>query len=159
VKNLFVVIVAALTVLGTSNASAQSPSEQFGVGASIGWFGSGGHAVYAFNSSLHVGTQFGLLISDGNTNLTFAPYVKYLIGGSKTLRPFFIGQFYISSTTANSTTASSTGLRFGGGAEYFIGNDFGIFAQIAILDLPFSPTGSAVSFGIATPAIGVEWFF
>lgn len=159
-KNVFIVLVAAFTVLGTSIASAQSPSEQLGVGASIGWFGSGGHVVYALDSNLHVGTQFGLLINDdGDMDFTFAPYGKYFISGLKTFRPFVIGQFYISSTTEKLETVSSTGIRFGGGAEYFIGNNLGIFAQIAVFELPFSPSDAKMSFGILTPAIGIEWFF
>ena len=144
-------------VSGATMVSAQSPSGQLGVGASIGWYDIGGHVVYAIDPAFHVGTQFGLLISDGHTQLTFAPYGKYLFKGSKELKPFLIGQLFLTSSTVSGS--STTGLTFGGGAEYFITDHFGVFAQIAVLKVPFSPSTQYVTFGIATPAIGVEWFF
>lgn len=157
-KKVFLVLMAAVMMSGAATMSAQSPSEAFGIGASLGWFGAGGHVVYAISPAIHVGTQFGLLISDGSTQLTFAPYGKFLFKGTKELKPFVIGQFAIQSNSASTAgSATSTGITFGGGAEYFITSDFGIFAQIAVLNIPFN-TGSVVSFGIATPAIGVEWF-
>ena len=156
-KNLFLVLIAFVMMSGAAMVSAQSPSGQVGVGASIGWHDIGGHVVYAIDPAFHVGTQFGLLISDGNTQLTFAPYGKFLFKGSKELKPFLIGQLFISSSSVSGS--STTGLIFGGGAEYFITDRFGLFAQLAVLRIPFSPTGSKVSFGIATPAIGAEWFF
>ena len=156
-KKFFLVLVAAVMMSGAATVSAQSPSEAFGLGASLGWYNAGGHLVYAITPAVHVGTQFGLLISDGNTELTFAPYGKFLFKGTKELKPFVIGQFFISSSSVEGS--SSTGLLFGGGAEYFITSNFGLFAQIAVLRLPFSPSGSKVSFGLATPAIGAEWFF
>lgn len=156
-KKFFLVLIAAVMMSGAATVSAQSPSEAFGLGASLGWYDAGGHVVYAITPAVHVGTQFGLLISDGNTNLTFAPYGKFLFSGSKELKPFVIGQFFISSSSVEGS--SSTGLLFGGGAEYFITPHFGLFAQIAVLRLPFSPSGSKVSFGLATPSIGAEWFF
>ncbi|MCX6140590.1 MAG: hypothetical protein NTX15_07165 [Candidatus Kapabacteria bacterium] len=158
-KKIFLVLLATVMMAGAGTVSAQSPDQAFGIGASIGWYGNGGHLVYAISPAIHVGTQFGLLISDGSTQLTFAPYGKFLFKGTKELKPFLIGQFAIQSNSAtNVTSATSTGLTFGGGAEYFITSNFGIFAQIAVLSIPFN-TGSVVSFGIATPAIGAEWFF
>ncbi len=155
-KRIFSVVCAAVLVASASTAYAQSPSEQFGFGASIGWFGAGGHLAYAITPAIHVGTQFGLDISDGNSDLTFAPYGKFILAGSKELKPFFIGQFIINSNSGGGD--ATTGLRFGAGAEYFVSKNLGIFAQIRVLDIPFSPSGSKVAFGIATPAIGAEWF-
>lgn len=151
-KKLFLVAIA-LFALGTAVTSAQSPSEQIGFGASLGWFDAGGHVVYAIDPAIHVGTQFGLVISDGNTNLTFAPYFKFLMKGTKEFKPYVIGQFYV--TSGGSQT--NTGIRAAMGGEYFVTPSFGLFAQIALLDIPFA-TGSKAAFGIAFPSIGFEWF-
>jgi hypothetical protein len=156
-------LVTALTLVALVSsaavtASAQGPASAFGVGASVGWFGNGGHLVYAVQSNLHLGTQFGLRVSDGNTDLTFAPYGKYLFTSSSGLSPYILGQFYVSSQSANGSSTSSTGLTFGGGIEYFVSKHFGVFGQINVLDLPFSPEGSKAAFGILSPAIGVEFF-
>lgn len=154
-KGLFVAAAAMMICSAASVFANGGPKSGLGAGINYGWFGSGGQVQYAINHDLHVGTQFGLTISDG-TSITFAPYAKYFLGGS-TVRPFVIGQFAISSRSAGNT--STTGINLGGGAQYWISDKFGVYGQLSVLELPISPSGQDVSFGLLTPAIGLELFF
>ena len=154
-KKGFFVAVAAMVICSTATLFADGPKSGLGVGVNTGWYGSGGQVQYAINHDLHVGAQVGFRISDG-TDITFAPYAKYFLGGS-TVRPYAIGQFAISSNSTSNT--SSTGITLGGGAQYWISDHFGVFGQIAVLDLPFSPKEKKIAFGILTPSIGLELFF
>lgn len=153
-KGLFVAA-AAMMICSAATLFANGPKNGLGVGVNTGWYGSGGQVQYAINHDLHVGAQVGFRISDG-TDITFAPYAKYFLGGS-TVRPYAIGQFAISSRSVGNT--STTGINLGGGAQYWISEKFGVFGQISVLELPISPSGQDVSFGILTPSIGLELFF
>jgi hypothetical protein len=154
-KKGFIVAVAAMVVCSAATLFADGPQSGLGVGVNTGWGFSGGQVQYAINHDLHVGTQFGFRISDG-TDLTIAPYAKYFLGGS-TVRPYAIGQFAISSRSVAGT--SSTGINLGGGAQYWISERFGIFGQISVVEIPVSPSGQDIAFGILTPSIGLELFF
>lgn len=153
-KGLFVAA-AAMMICSAATLFANGPKSGLGVGVSTGWFGSGGQVQYAINHDLHVGAQVGFSISDG-TDITFAPYAKYFLGGSS-FRPYAIGQFAISSRSTGNT--STTGVNLGGGAQYWISEKFGVYGQISVLELPISPSGQDVAFGILTPSIGLELFF
>lgn len=153
-KLVAVTLVALVMAMGTS-MNAQSPSGQFGVGVIVGEL-SGAQIQYAISPAVHVGTALGLELRDGNTNLGFSPYVKFIFAGSKELKPFLLGSFQILSLAGEGSTR--TALNFGGGAEYFITPNFGVWGGIVVLNLPLSPSGSKVGFGILSPAAGLEWF-
>lgn len=160
--NKIFVAAAAMMICGTSALLADGPKTGLGVGLNMGWLGGGGQVQYAIMDDLHAGTQFGLRIS-GGTNLTFAPYVKYFLGGSS-FRPFAIAQFALSSSTTDATplvavTTSTSQFLIGGGGQYWFSDKFGLFAQLSVLEIPISPTGQNVSFGLLTPSFGVEYFF
>jgi len=149
---------AVVTLFGASVASAQSPSEQFGFGVSAGDGLVGGHAVYAVTPAVHIGTQLGLVLTDGNNQFVFAPYGKFLFKGPKELKPYVWAQFGIATgKMVNGISSTQTGLAFGGGAEYFATPNVGIFGQIAVLDIGFG-TGGTTVFGLISPRVGIEWF-
>lgn len=159
-KGLFVAA-AAMMVCSAATLFANGPKSGLGFGVNTGLHNLGGQVQYAINHDLHVGTQVGFRISDG-TDITFAPYAKYFLGGSQ-VRPYAIGQFAISSTAAATSSAtasntSETGITLGGGAQYWISEKFGVYGQIAVLNLPFSPKEKKIGFGILTPSIGLELF-
>lgn len=156
------VVAAAMLVCSTAALFADGPKTGLGVGLNMGWLGGGGQVQFAIIEDLHIGTQFGLRIS-GGTDLTVAPYAKYFLGGSS-FRPFAIAQFVLSSSTVDSgpnesATTSTTGFLIGGGGQYWFSDRFGMFAQLSVLELPISPSGQNVSFGLLTPSLGVEYFF
>jgi len=159
-KNLVAIAVVTLVMAMGTSMSAQSPSQQFGIGAIIG----GMNAVtaqYALSPAFHLGAGLGLELRDGNTNLQFSPYAKFIFAGSKELKPFLLGVFSIGSSSSGVTGVegtTSTALNFGGGVEYFVTPNFGIWAGVIVLNLPLSPTGSKVGFGILSPSLGAEWF-
>jgi hypothetical protein len=144
--------IALVAMFAFTTASAQSPSGQFGLGATVGDL-TAAQIQYALDPAMHIGANVGLALQDGTNLLTFAPYFKFLMRGSKEFKPFFIGQFVIVSGGG----ATSTGLGIGAGAEYFISSDFGLFAQVTVLGVSFDP--SVTRFGVLTPRIGAEWFF
>lgn len=122
-KVVSISIVALVMAMGTTITSAQSPDRQFGVGVTVGGM-TGAQLQYAITPAVHVGAGIGLELRDGNTFLAFSPYGKFIFAGSKEFKPFLIAIFSISSMTEGTT---STSLNFGGGAEYFITPNFGLF--------------------------------
>lgn len=153
-KGLFVAA-AAMMVCSAATLFANGPKSGLGFGVNRGGPATAGVQVqYAINQDLHVGTQFGFRISDG-TDITFAPYAKYFLGGSQ-VRPYAIGQFAISSKSVAGT--STTGITLGGGAQYWISEKFGVYGQVSVVEIPISPSGQDVGFGILTPSIGLELF-
>lgn len=158
-KVVAIAVVALVLVMGTQ-LKAQSPSQQFGIGAMVG----GMNAVtaqYALSPAFHLGAGLGLELRDGNSFVSFAPYAKFIFAGSKELKPFLLGIFSINSSSSGQTGvegSTSTALNFGGGVEYFVTPNFGIWAGIVVLNLPLSPSGSKVGFGILSPTVGAEWF-
>lgn len=158
-KVVAIAVVALVLVMGTQ-MKAQSPSQQFGLGALVGGL-NGVTAQYALSPAFHLGAGIGLELRDGNTNLSFSPYAKFIFAGSKELKPFLLGMFSISSNSSGVTGVegtTSTALNFGGGLEYFITPNFGFYAGMIVLNLPLSPSGSKVGFGILSPFVGGEWF-
>lgn len=154
-KVVAIVIVALVMTMGTT-MNAQSPSGQFGVGITVGGL-NGAQVQYAISPAFHVGAGLGLELRDGNTGIAFAPYGKFIFAGSKEFKPFLIAILSIASYSGSSST--STALNLGGGGEYFITPNFGLWGGIVVINIPFSPTGSKVGFGILSPTAGVEWFF
>ncbi len=155
-KKGFFVAVAAMVVCSAATLFADGPKSGLGVGVNRGGPATSGVQVqYAINHDFHVGTQVGFRISDG-TDITFAPYAKYFLGGT-TVRPYAYGQFAISSKSVAGT--STTGVNLGGGAQYWFSDKFGVYGQVSVFELPISPSGQDVSFGVLTPAIGLELFF
>jgi hypothetical protein len=158
-KKVFAIAFAAVTM--AAGASAQSPDGQFGVGATVGSI-SGAQVQYAISPAVHIGTMIGLSIEDGGTSFSFGPYGKFILAGSKEFKPYVLGQLAImrNSVTVGNVTSSTTttSLVAGAGAEYFITPNFGVFATVPVLTLPFED-GATVSFGILSPTVGVEWFF
>lgn len=151
-------IIAAL-VLTVAAANAQSPDRTFGFGVTAGQ-SLGGHILYAISPAIHVGTGFGLALQSSggvsSNQVYFAPYGKFLLSGTKEFKPFILGQFMISSGGSGDNTSTNTGLNFGVGGEYFITPRFGIQGMFNVIQIGLSP--SSTSFGLLTPAVGVEWF-
>jgi hypothetical protein len=75
-----------------------------------------------------------------------------------TIRPYAVGQFAIASRSTAGNT-SSTGINLGGGAQYWFSDKFGVYGQVNVLEVPISPSGQDISFGVLTPSIGLELFF
>lgn len=142
---------AVVLALGATAASAQSPSEQIGFGFTAGQ-ASGGHVAYALSPGLHVGTGFGMQIQEGNNQVFFAPYAKFLLKGTKELKPFFMAHFEVNSGGGTSTT----GLALSGGGEYFVTPNVGIYGQISLVSIQFDP--SVTTIGLLRPSVGIEWF-
>lgn len=152
-KNLLLSLAVATVALFSANtASAQSPSQALGLGVTVGDL-SAVQISYALDPAIHIGTAFGLALTEGTNMITFAPYGKFLFKGSKTLKPFIQAQFLIVSGGG----ATNTGLGVGGGAEYFITPEFGIFGQFNVLNAGFGDNGTT-SFGVLMPRLGAEWF-
>jgi len=143
---------AALMTIGVSTMSAQSPSEQLGFGFTAGQ-AIGGHLAYALSPALHIGSSIGLQIQGGANTVLLGPYAKFLLKGTKELKPYFIGQFMLMSGGG----ATSTGLNIGGGGEYFITPNFGLFGQLNVVSVQFDP--SVTRLGLLEPVVGIEWFF
>lgn len=142
----------ALMTIGVTTMSAQSPSEQFGFGFTAGQ-AIGGHVAYALSPAFHVGTSFGLQIQEGANTVLLGPYAKFLLKGTKELKPYFIGQFMLMSGGG----ATNTAVSIGGGGEYFITPNFGLFGQLNVVSLRFDP--SVTRIGLLEPVVGIEWFF
>ena len=121
---------------------------------------SGGQFQYALSSDLHIGSGIGLELADAGTSFSISPYGKYLFAPMGSVRPYVMGQLAVQSLSSeNFATESSTNATFVAavGAEYFVTKNFGIFATIPALILPFREGGS-VSFGILSPTLGIELF-
>lgn len=165
-------VLCALAVMGAFTCvKAQSPDQQLGFGVTMGsstttqGVSSGGTIAYALSPGMHIGTGFGLVISNRSVNgssvssntLLFAPYFKALLKGSKDFVPFIMGQFSILNGSSGSVSSTSTGLGILGGAEYFASKNLGIYGSLSVLELGFDP--SVTAFGIGASAnIGIEWF-
>jgi hypothetical protein len=46
----------------------------------------------------------------------------------------------------------------GAGSQFMATKNVGVWAQVALVNLPFSSTNENVSFGIMAPAIGIDWY-
>lgn len=162
-KSIATLALAIVLVLaGGTNASAQSPDGQFGVGATISPSLSAAQLQYAITPAVHIGAGLGFGTSDGNSQFVFAPYGKFILAGTKEFKPFALAQLAVIrqsfSTGLSTSSTTTTSLNLGGGAEYFITPNFGVFAAIPVIAIPFND-GAEMSFGILSPTIGVEWFF
>jgi hypothetical protein len=148
-----------MSFTATPSAMAQSPSKQFGVGINIGGNPNiGGTIQYALSPAIHVGSQFGLQINSENSNggeniLALAPYGKFIFAGKKNFKPYVTGQLSL----VNGGTRENTSLLAWAGAEYFVNKNLGIYGQLALIDVGFDPSYTAV--GLGRSMVGIEWFF
>jgi hypothetical protein len=162
--------IAAATLICAGSVWAQStpgPSEKFGLGATIAnpntevALGSV-QGQYALSKDLHIGLGLGLEFADKGTFISLIPFAKYLFPSMGGFRPYVLGQLPVQRTgtenfAGNSEHDTRVSLVAGVGAEYFVTNSFGVFVNVPALVLPFR-SGGAVSFGVLTPNIGVEFF-
>ena len=151
--------VALIMLTGVSTSSAQSPDGQFGVGIIAG-SSYGGYLAYALTPAWHIGTGVGLRVQSNNNQFYVGPYAKFLMSGTKELKPFILAQFMIMSDAAVSddgTATAATSLGFAAGAEYFITPNFGLAGSITVLSLGFTP--SVTTFGLMNGNLMAEWFF
>lgn len=178
-KKFFPVLVAILLAGSVGVASAQSPSEEIGVGVIVGDGYTGVQGAYAISPAIHVGvnlafasvsnsvTVSGTTTSSSSTEVMFGAYGKFLLKGTKEFKPYAFGNLLYGSTSQDrgdgvSESVSGINLWAGVGAEYFITSNFGVFAQIRIFDLPLTRTDGhtkVTTIGIGQPSIGLEWFF
>lgn len=166
-KKVFLSMVA-LTIAAVAGF-AQMPEERVVVGASMGWL-PGAHIGYSISSNFQLGAQLGARINDRNdgkgstTSITISPFGKYFLSNSNDFNAYAIGQLYISpdakffSTPNFNGAYANDGFVVGGGAEFFPSKNVGVWAQVSLLNLPFSSTSENVSFGIMAPAIGIDWY-
>ncbi len=174
-RSMAVALVALCCLTGTalsqvnSTGSGMSPDRQMGLGLTAG-NSLGFHFAYALNPGFHIGTGFGIALSSrshgssstsGNT-IWFAPYAKFIFAGMKDMKPFLLGAFSIesgkSTAETNSVSATNTGLVIGGGAEYFVSRNLGIYGQLTVISLGFGDI-STTDIGLMRPQVGIEWFF
>ncbi len=162
------IAMACTIAMSVGIATAQnSPSEQMGFGATLAIPTtevalSGGQFQYALNADLHIGSGIGLELADAGTSFSISPYGKYMFAPIGSVRPYVMGQLAVQRISSenfagNTESSTNTTLVAAVGAEYFVTKDFGIFATIPVLILPFR-SGGAVSFGILSPTLGIELF-
>lgn len=167
-KKVLTIVAAVLMSAGIASAQrSAAPSERFGFGATLAIptaevSMSGAQGQYALNESFHVGAGIGLEIADAGTFFSLSPYAKYLMAPMGGVRPYVIGQLAVQRISAenfagNTESTTNTTIVAGIGAEYFITDSFGVFATIPALILPFR-SGGAVSFGVLSPTLGIEFF-
>ncbi len=165
-KSLFFTVIVLITAV--SGALAQLPEERVVVGASTGWF-PGAHLGYNINDKFQLAVQLGLRsvgkseqasLADGNTYITICLSGKYFLTNSDDFNAYGLGVFYINPATMSGLNASghNQGIALGAGAEYFPSKNVGLFAQLAVLRLPFDDKTDALHLGLLTPSVGIEWF-
>lgn len=163
-----IIAMACTIAMSVGIATAQSgPSEQMGFGATLAVPTtevslSGGQFQYALNSDLHIGSGIGLEMADAGTFFSISPYGKYMFSAMSGIRPYVMGQLAVQRISSenfagNTESSTNTTLVAAVGAEYFVTKNFGIFATVPALILPFR-SGGAVSFGILSPTLGIEMF-
>ncbi|NQW29681.1 MAG: hypothetical protein HQ472_04130 [Ignavibacteria bacterium] len=145
---------------GSAGMSPQSPENQLGLGFTAGQ-PLGAHIAYAITAAIHVGTGVGIQLESNNNVVYFAPYFKLLLKGTKEFKPYLMVNVPIMNGGGTQTTESSTSvsLNIGGGGEYFITPNFGLFGGLSVLSLGLSPTPSRTLIGLLSPYVGIEWFF
>ncbi|MBU3700125.1 MAG: hypothetical protein FGM33_08975 [Candidatus Kapabacteria bacterium] len=158
----------ALTVAVVSSL-AQMPEERVVTGASIGWL-PGAHIGYTISSNFQLGMQLGARVNDlkdgqgSRTDVTISPYGRYFFASGDDFNAYAIGQLYISpdakffSTPNLNNKYANDGFVLGMGAQFMATKNVGLWAQVALLNLPFSSTNENVSFGIMAPSLGIDWY-
>lgn len=112
---------------------------------------------YFLSDALNLGIDFGIRLERGQLNddggdwaLVIAPNVQYYFKTGNMVTPFIFGQFQIAAADSIGDVEPNIALGFGGGAEYFINDYFGISAKIG-LNLLLAP-----SFGLGTFNTGLN---
>ncbi len=145
------VVAAAMTF---QTASAQSPSQSFGIG--VNTYGSA-ELCYAISPAIHIGTTLGIDLHSSNGNssnsIIFGPYGRFILKGTKEFKPYLFGQFGIAS--GGGTT--STGLNLGAGGFYFPTSTVALFGQVSVVSVGFDP--SVTDIGVHSAGAGILWFF
>lgn len=140
----------------SGDAAALSPGT-LGISAGIldlGILGSPSGVVggkYFLSDALNLGVNFGLrlergVLAQGNGDwaLLVAPNLQYYFKTGNKVTPFIFGQFQIAAQDSIGDVEPDISMGFGGGAEYFVYDYFGISAQLG-LNLFLAPT-----FGLGT---------
>lgn len=164
---IFVSILVAMTITAAS-ALAQMPEERVVVGAAMGWM-PGAHIGYSISSNFLLGAQLGVRMHDdkglgSETDVTISPFGKYFFAKGEDFNAYAIAQLYISpgakfySTPTKLGSYANDGLVVGAGSQFMATKNVGVWAQVALVNLPFSSTNENVSFGIMAPAIGIDWY-
>ena len=165
---LSIALFIALTALSSqsfaqeidTDAAALSPGT-LSIGVGVLDFGRNGvvGAKYFLTDTLNLGVDFGIRLergqfSDGLGNgdwaLLIAPNVQYYFKTGNMVTPFIFGQFQIAAVDSIGDVEPNIALGFGGGAEYFVNDYFGISAKIG-LNLLLAP-----SFGLGTFNTGLN---
>ena len=162
-KSLF--LFAISLVVGATSIYAQMPSERLVLGASTGWY-PGVHVGYTVDEKFQFGAQVGFrmqgkVIGEGTDSyVTICPFGKYLFSSGADFNTFALAQLYINPGRFQQINAggSNNGFLLGAGAQYFPAKNVGLFAQIALVNLPFNTNNDALSFGVMTPSVGIEWY-
>ncbi len=143
-----------LMAVSVTTAYAQKndpPSQQFGVGiyGITNFLPSGFEVTDAIDSTLQVGTELSLSVSNSSTAYLVAPFARLLYPWI--VSPFVQGGIQLYSPT----TGTEIGIFVGGGVAFCINHQINLHGDVDIINLFFSP--STVGWGVLR--IGADYFF
>lgn len=134
----------------------------------------GGHIFFTVTPEIHIGSQVGF-VYDGGTNilaaatyLVFSPYMKYYLDRIKSLTPFGMIQFNVSSVPERRfnqitgkeevKTATNTSLQILVGGQWYPNpktRSVAIFGGMQFFQYNIDP--SRIVVGLGNPFLGIEW--
>lgn len=134
----------------------------------------GGHIFFTVTPNIHIGSQVGF-VYDGGTNilaaatyLVFAPYMKYYLDRIKSLTPFAMVLFNVSSVPERRfnqitgkeevKTATNTSLQIQLGGQWYPNPNkktVAIFGGMQFFQYNIDP--SRIVVGLGNPFLGIEW--
>lgn len=140
--------------------SAQnSPSKMYIMGVTIGPEQNGMTLGYAVSPAFHTGIGMGFDIGNVNgvssNRLVLGSYAKVLLAGTKDVKPFIQGQFGFRAAEQQPPIGFLT---MSAGAQYFPSKSFSVLGGVQWLGASFGQN-PALSAGIQSALLGVEWFF
>lgn len=133
----------------------------------------GGHIFFTVTPNIHIGSQVGFVYDGGTdilaaaTYLVFAPYMKYYFDRIKSLTPFAIVLFNVSSVPERRfnqitgkeevKTATNTSLQIQLGGQWYPtkSKNIAIFGGMQFFQYNIDP--SRIVIGLGNPFLGVEW--
>jgi hypothetical protein len=161
------IAIAAIAAMTFQNATAQSPDRMVGLGVITGGSTGAIEVAYAISPGMHLGVGLGIALisqsvnggsSTSSNNLTFAPFGRFILKGSKDFKPFLHGQFVVFTGKAGASSVTDTGLELGGGGMYFPTSNVQIFGQINVVTVGFGDN-SGTAIGIHSGRVGACWWF
>lgn len=149
----FWLIVMMLVIARSARAQKNDPpSGQFGAGiyAVSNYLPSGFEFTYALDSTMQIGSEFSLTISNSVGSYLISPFARYLFF-PWIVSPFVQGGLQMYSPS----TGTQFGIFLGGGAAFCINHQLNIHGDVDLLNWFLSP--SALRWFVLR--IGGDWFF